>query len=445
MRGMVPAPLRIALVALLVPLFATPAVAGDRDPSAIATFPKPATLDALLALPPERVDLAWAALLVERGLARVDREQATSIVDGIARGLAPRIGALSPRRQLRRIAWTVFRREGFTTRGVGASGRAHSFASTLATRRGVCYGLSILVAAVAQRLRLPVALVEVPGHVYVRYDDGEDRFNIETTRRGVVLADDYYRKQYGLSKPGYERVLTRHQAVALFLVQTAGALYEIGDERNGKAALDRAITVDGVAPRAWYKLGVVRSAGGDSEAACKCFARSLALRSDDPVVWGAKGGLLVDAGRNVEADAAFEAMLGVRAESSAVWRSCAHSLLIDGRFGPAAACFERVVRADEGRARRGVPLLRAVRQACATAPSATADRLAAAAALYALGELAGVRRVLASTEDVTAARAVLARLASDDDARRFIEIAGAFLPATSASDDRGPSGAGRRP
>lgn len=445
MQEMAPASLRTAFVALLAPLLATAAVAGDRDPSGIATFPKPASLDALIALPPDRVDLAWAALLVERDLAHVDPARATALVDGIARRLAPRMEGLSPRRKLRRIAWTVFRSEGFTTRGVGSSGRAHSFASTLATRRGVCYGLSILVAAVGQRLRLPVALVEVPGHVYVRYDDGEDRFNIETTRRGRLLETDFYRKQYGLSKPGYERVLTPLQAIALFLVQTAGALYEVGEVRDGKAALDRAIAVDGDAPRAWYKLGVVRGAGGDPEAACKCFARSLELRSDDPVVWGAKGGLLVDAGRDEEADAAFEAMLAVPAESSAVWRSCAYSLLIDGRFGPAASCFERVIRAGDGGERQGMALVRAVRAACATAPSATADRFAAGAALYVLGDLSSVGRVLGSVSDAVVARAVLARLATKPAARRFTEVARAFLPVTSASGDRGPSGAGRRP
>ena len=64
--------------------------------------------------------------------------------------------------------------------------------TVLDQRRGYCLSLSILYLSLAERLGLPIYGVVVPGHFFVRYDDGKVRFNIEATNRGRSLPDEYY-------------------------------------------------------------------------------------------------------------------------------------------------------------------------------------------------------------------------------------------------------------
>jgi tetratricopeptide (TPR) repeat protein len=64
--------------------------------------------------------------------------------------------------------------------------------SVLDSRRGVCLGVSILYLCLAQRLNLPLEMITPPGHIFVRYRQGDQVINIETTARGIHLDSDDY-------------------------------------------------------------------------------------------------------------------------------------------------------------------------------------------------------------------------------------------------------------
>jgi len=64
--------------------------------------------------------------------------------------------------------------------------------SVLDSRQGVCLGVSILYLCLAQRLDLPVEIITPPGHIYVRYRDGDQIINIETTARGINTPSEVY-------------------------------------------------------------------------------------------------------------------------------------------------------------------------------------------------------------------------------------------------------------
>ncbi len=57
--------------------------------------------------------------------------------------------------------------------------------SVLDSRQGVCLGVSILYLCLAQRVGLELEAVTPPGHIYIRYKNGDFEINIETTARGV--------------------------------------------------------------------------------------------------------------------------------------------------------------------------------------------------------------------------------------------------------------------
>lgn len=64
--------------------------------------------------------------------------------------------------------------------------------SVLDGRQGVCLGVSILYICLAQRLDLSLEMITPPGHIYVRYREGNSEINIETTARGVHIDSEEY-------------------------------------------------------------------------------------------------------------------------------------------------------------------------------------------------------------------------------------------------------------
>lgn len=61
---------------------------------------------------------------------------------------------------------------------------------------GTCASMPVLYTAVGRRLGYPLKLVTTRGHVFVRWDDGRERFNIETTSNGGTdsYPDEHYRE-----------------------------------------------------------------------------------------------------------------------------------------------------------------------------------------------------------------------------------------------------------
>jgi len=70
---------------------------------------------------------------------------------------------------------------------------------------GTCGSLPVVVTAVAQRLGYPVKLVQTHEHMFCRWEDAADRFNIECTNGGMSShPDEYYTKGvFATSDPIY--------------------------------------------------------------------------------------------------------------------------------------------------------------------------------------------------------------------------------------------------
>ncbi|NGX61527.1 MAG: hypothetical protein K940chlam9_01013 [Chlamydiae bacterium] len=64
--------------------------------------------------------------------------------------------------------------------------------SVMDNHLGVCLGVTALYLAIAQRIELPLEVITPPGHIYVRYREGEKIVNIETTARGINTPSETY-------------------------------------------------------------------------------------------------------------------------------------------------------------------------------------------------------------------------------------------------------------
>jgi hypothetical protein len=97
---------------------------------------------------------------------------------------------------------------------------------------GTCSSMPVLYAAVGRRLGYPIKLVLAKQHVFCRWDDGKERFNIEASGNGGVdyPPDEHYRTwpltiTDGEMRSGeFLRSLTPQEELATFLLQRASCL-----------------------------------------------------------------------------------------------------------------------------------------------------------------------------------------------------------------------------
>ena len=153
--------------------------------------------------------------------------------------------------------------------------------SLLETKRGPCLALSGLYLAVAERLDLPFFGVVVPGHFFVRYDDGRTRINVETLKKGASIPDDWYRKKYRVPAEStcYLRNLSREEIMAPHY-------FNLGNAYRASGRLDRAaeayelatILLPGFA-EAHGNLGVVHMKMGEIEKAIREFEAAIEANS----------------------------------------------------------------------------------------------------------------------------------------------------------------------
>lgn len=146
-------------------------------------------------------------------------------------------------------------------------------------REGFCLALSAIVLATAEDLGLPVFCVASPRHMFVRYDDGKNRFNIETTDRGRLLEDSYYRSQ-GIDPAAeheglYLRNLDTREVIA-HLLNNEGYIHWIKGERNvAEKRFHEALSLHPTLVEAHVNLGVVAGDRGELKAASEHFDRVL--------------------------------------------------------------------------------------------------------------------------------------------------------------------------
>jgi regulator of sirC expression with transglutaminase-like and TPR domain len=160
--------------------------------------------------------------------------------------------------------------------------------AVLQRRQGYCVGLAALYLAVSENLHLPVYAVATPSHLFLRYDDGTTRINIETTAMGLARTNESYIDEgripdYSLRKRIFLRELTSYE----FLAQVHNNIGVVYSEKKDYLTAEReyqvALDLDRRLPAAWYNWGNDRLNSDDFRQAVKLFTRSLDLYPTD--VW----------------------------------------------------------------------------------------------------------------------------------------------------------------
>lgn len=154
----------------------------------------------VLSLPTEEIDLARGLLLSDMGDSEEVKQQIRAyeaLLDLMALQMIAQL-PLNPKPTdiIRVLNDFIFFEMGFRFPPHSQSVKdidVYSFLpSVIDSRKGVCLGVSILYLCLSQRLGLPLEIITPPGHIFVRYHQGNTSINIETTARGIELEDEAY-------------------------------------------------------------------------------------------------------------------------------------------------------------------------------------------------------------------------------------------------------------
>ena len=247
------------------------------------------SIEQVLRLDDNEVDLATAALIVSehwsdlvhgrRYLRRLD-EMASEIRDILrAKELEGSYRAVAV------INEYLFEKEGFESVKEVSDPNDLFLHSVLDKKRGYCLSLSLLYLSLAERLGLPLYGVVVPGHFFVRYEDEQARFNIETTSKGGTAPDEHYVRKFNVPQGRKDNIYMRNLSKA----ETLGCLFnnlgncysDIGDMESALGTLEKAVRMNPSLSESHMNLGNIYLKKGMVDDAIYEYRAALKINPDD--------------------------------------------------------------------------------------------------------------------------------------------------------------------
>ena len=244
-------------------------------------------LEQVLRLEPGQIDLATAALIAsERWSDIVAGRRYLAELDEMAREIRRRLDKNNIRKDHRAI--TIINKYLFDELSFDSIETADDpndlfLHTVLDKRRGYCLSLSVLYLAIGERLGLPLHGVVVPGHFFVRYDDGRVNFNIETTSGGGYADDEHYRKKFKVpaGSPLYLKNLNKRQVLGCFFNNLGNSYTHVCNFEQAAKALIRAVEINPSLAESRSNLGNIYLQFGQVDEAIEQYRASLAINGGD--------------------------------------------------------------------------------------------------------------------------------------------------------------------
>ncbi len=220
------------------------------------------SLEQVLRLDDDEVDLATAVLIAsEQWSDIVAGKRYLSDLDDMAFEIRARLKEKKLKMSYKAIAVIneyLFDELGFISISEASDPNDLFLHTVMDKKRGYCLSLSILYLSLGERLGLPLYGVVVPGHFFVRYDDGRVRFNIETTSKGGYADDEHYINKFKVPKDNdsiYMVNLNKIQTLGCFFNNLGNSYNKIGDTKQAMLALERAIEINPTLAESHVNLG----------------------------------------------------------------------------------------------------------------------------------------------------------------------------------------------
>jgi tetratricopeptide (TPR) repeat protein len=235
-------------ICFAVALIATPCFSAEPLANANLDGLYARSIEQVLRLPPEQIDTGTAALIVSEAWSdMIAGRRYQQQLDDIAMEIRSRLKTPKPGFEaIPVINSYLFDELKFETIAKADDPYDLFLHSVMERKRGYCLSLSILYLAIGERLGLPLHGVVVPGHFFVRYDDGYVRFNIETTAKGSSASDDYYIQKFNVPKNNtiYMTNLNKRQTLGCFFNNLGNVYGNINNVDQAIASLQWAVYIN---------------------------------------------------------------------------------------------------------------------------------------------------------------------------------------------------------
>jgi tetratricopeptide (TPR) repeat protein len=212
--------------------------------------------------------------------------------------------------------------------------------SVLDRKRGYCLSLSILYLSLGERLGLPLYGVVVPGHFFVRYDDGQVRFNIEATSKGGNADDEHYINQFKVPKGNnsiYMVNLNKIQTLGCFFNNLGNSYNEVGDTEQAMLALERAVEINPTLAESRMNLGNIYLKKDRIEDAIHEYEAALEIDPDNAKVHNNLGNAYTKRGRLNDAISQYMRSVELEPDFTEAYKNLANAYCEQEKFGQAAA------------------------------------------------------------------------------------------------------------
>ena len=272
-------------------LIFTPAVLGRRQ-EPLANENKAGlysrSIEQVLRLRDDEVDLATAALIVsERWSDMVYGRRYLSTLDDMALEIRERLRheRLKPTyKAIPVINAYLFDELGFKSVSEASDPNDLFLHTVLDKKSGYCLSMSILYLSLAERLGIPLYGVVVPGHFFVRYDNGRVRFNIETTSKGGSAPDEHYINKFNVpvgNNSIYMKNLNKIQTLGCFFNNLGNSYNEVGNIDSALLALEKAVEINPTLSESRTNLGSIYLKKGKVSDAILQYRAALKINPND--------------------------------------------------------------------------------------------------------------------------------------------------------------------
>ncbi|MCE5186131.1 MAG: tetratricopeptide repeat protein [Planctomycetaceae bacterium] len=339
---------RLPAAALLLSLGAACLGAGlaNRDKQGLRSY----TIEGVLRLPDEEIDIGTAALILSRewGTTKTTHVYRAKI-DEYAEAILERIRNKHMQPDYRAIEIVneyLFEEQKFTSVDNAENPNDLFLHTVLEKKKGYCLSLSVLYLAVCERLGMPVYGVVVPSHFFVRYDDGSRKYNIETTSKGAIVGDDYYIEKFRppLRDTGlYMKNLTPRQTLGCFFNNLGNSYMETGDTEKAFEVLQRAVEINPLLSEANMNLGNIYLQKNMPLQAIRQYRNALDILGDDAKIMNNIGSAYMQMKDYLRAESCYRVAMGLDPEYGDARRNLAQTLQAQGEVQEAVSLLRAAV------------------------------------------------------------------------------------------------------
>jgi tetratricopeptide (TPR) repeat protein len=307
------------------------------------------SIEQVLRLEPEEVDLATAALIIsEEWSDVVYGRRYLADLDNMAFEIRDRLEDKGLRADYKAVA--VMNRYLFDELGFESISEASNpddlfLHSVLDRKRGYCLSLSILYLSIGERLGMSLYGVVVPGHFFVRYDDGRVRFNIETTSKGGNAPDEHYMNKFKVPENDslYMMNLNKMQTLGCFFNNLGNTYNDIGNEDSALLALERAVEINPSLAESRTNLGNIYLRRDQIDDAIYEYQAALEINSNDAKTHNNLGNAYTKRGWLSDAISQYSYSLKLDPNFTDVYKNLANAYFKQEMFGQAISTLKEAI------------------------------------------------------------------------------------------------------